>query len=404
MMTLEKRRNFLFYALLAFCLVLPVVQGLKNIAAGVLLIAFVLNLPDLRQRMSGPVFYSGLLFLLSGLISVLINSPAPGLWAGMKDSLMIPLLMWLGCFGGFSEDRKKKLFLALLVSCLVALVWGYYDFHIGKKPFLELHGAGVVTQCSVYLGMIIVAHFGYLVTQWERLQGRVRYLHIAVFLFLLASLFLMGSRSGLLGSIGAFAILAVVWLRNKKNIAWLALAFSVLMAVLYVTPDYFGQHRLFTKIEEQVTTRRLDLNDAYRMYHWQTAYNFFWKADKKLFGIGPNQFHTIEATQYATPPDIVKQGGVDIHQLSGAHNLFLNKLVGEGLFGLGAMLFMFLVVAVQLYRQQDKRTWLWAVGLAGLVVPVIGSSFNAPFFQEYGWLAGLMFGLCCSQAVKRETV
>jgi len=392
----QDRSTLLFQALWLFCLTLPVEQGPKNIAAFLVLIAFLFNLAAFRRRLHGPVLWSGLAFFLAGAISIALNAPASNLFAGFKDSLMIPLLFWIGCFSGFSERQKRQLLFTLVASANLALLLGYHDNWDGHKKLLELHGAGVVTQSSVYLGMVACAYFAYLTQQWRHLTLRARLLHLALLSFQLVSLLLMASRSGLLGSGIAMMLIAASHIGRRKAVLCLVATTVLGLGSLATLPDAFHQQRLLAKEEQQFSSGRLAPVDAYRFYHWQVAFGFFVDTDHKLFGIGPRQFNTIHGTDYATPPEAIRHSNREFNRLSSAHNLFLTKLVEEGLLGLGAMLWLFVLVGKTLWQAQDKRHWLWGVGLAGLVVPYLGSFFNAPFFQEYAWLAGLMFGLFCS--------
>ncbi|MCW3478174.1 O-antigen ligase family protein [Neisseriaceae bacterium JH1-16] len=395
-LTPQDRSTLLFRALWLFCLTLPVAQGPKNIAAFLVLVAFLFNLETFRRRLHGPAFWAGLTFFTAGVVSIAINAPASNLLAGFKDSLMIPLLFWIGCFGSLTEQQKRRLFFALVASSTIALLLGYVDICQGKKKLLELHGAGVVTQSSVYLGMIAAAYFGYIATQWHGLTRRTRVGHLGLLGFQLLSLLLMASRSGLLGTGVCMLLLAAVYFGRKKAVVGLLAAAVLGSGGLYALPNDFNQQRLLVKEQQQFTTGKLAPVDAYRFYHWQVAINFFRDTDHKLFGIGPRQFDTIKGTEYAAPPASAIQGKREVERLSSAHNLFLTKLVEEGLLGLGAMLWLFGLVGKTLLQVQDKRHWLWGVGLAGLVVPCLGSFFNAPFFQEYAWLAGLMLGLFCA--------
>jgi len=392
----QDRSTLLFQALWLFCLTLPVMQGPKNIAAFLVLIAFLSNLAAIRRRLHGPAYWVGLGFFAAGAASIAINAPASNLFAGFKDVLMIPLLFWIGCFGGLTEMQKRRLFFALVASSTIALLLGYVDIWQGKKKLLELHGAGVVTQSSVYLGMIAAAYFGYIATQWHSLTRRARIGHLGLLGFQLLSLLLMASRSGLLGTGVCMLLLAMIYFGRKKAVVGLLAAAAMGVGGLYALPNDFNQQRLLVKEQQQFSTGKLAPVDAYRFYHWQVAINFFRDTDHKLLGIGPRQFDTIKGTDYATPPASAIQGKREVERLSSAHNLFLTKLVEEGLMGLGAMLWLFGLVGKTLWQTQDKRHWLWGVGLAGLVVPCLGSFFNAPFFQEYAWLAGLMLGLFCS--------
>ncbi|HEX4798214.1 MAG TPA: hypothetical protein VFV04_02895 [Burkholderiales bacterium] len=87
------------------------------------------------------------------------------------------------------------------------------------------------------------------------------------------------------------------------------------------------------------------------------------------------------------------------NKLAHAHNMFLNKLVEEGIFGLIAMLAFFVFPARALFRdwRADRwKNWLWLSGMGALVVPVVSGSVNTPWYNEHALLAMIVLALYLS--------
>jgi O-antigen ligase len=114
----------------------------------------------------------------------------------------------------------------------------------------------------------------------------------------------------------------------------------------------------------------------------------FSQTDSPWLGIGPRNYRSIDLSRLTFDPPLrlpVAQG-----KLNHAHNLFLTKLVEEGLFGLVAFLSLIGVVLYELFtalRGGRWYDWRWFAALGALTIPIGGGMVNTPFFQEHAMLA-----------------
>lgn len=94
---------------------------------------------------------------------------------------------------------------------------------------------------------------------------------------------------------------------------------------------------------------------------------------------------------------------MQMKKYSHAHNLFLTQLIEQGIFGLLAMLYFFLLVLLKIiaiWRTDPDHSpgWAWYGGIGGLAIPLIAGLFNTPFYQEHAMLAMLVMGMMFAAA------
>ena len=87
-----------------------------------------------------------------------------------------------------------------------------------------------------------------------------------------------------------------------------------------------------------------------------------------------------------------------MRKFSHAHNLFLTQLIEQGIVGLLAMLYFFLLVLlkiISIWRADPDHSpgWAWYGGIGGFAIPIIAGLFNTPFYQEHAMLAMLVMGM-----------
>jgi len=119
------------------------------------------------------------------------------------------------------------------------------------------------------------------------------------------------------------------------------------------------------------------------------------QGNKLLFGVGPRNFSGIELSKLRFDEPLNLPG----NKLTHAHNMFLNKLVEEGIFGLIALLTFFLFPAralVRDWRAYRWKNWLWLSGMGALVVPIVSGSFGTPWYNEHALLAMIILALYLS--------
>jgi O-antigen ligase len=105
------------------------------------------------------------------------------------------------------------------------------------------------------------------------------------------------------------------------------------------------------------------------------------RGEHLVFGVGPRNFSSIDINAIELPEPLKNQG----FKLSHAHHLYLNRLVEEGVVGLGAFIFFLTLVATALYR--DWRAGDWRTGwiAPSRVAVCIAGLFNGAFNEHAIW-------------------
>ena len=395
-----------FVALCALLLVMPSIEAPKTIA----LVFFVLltvagRLAERPLGLSKPdaIEWSLLALLAASAVSTAVNWPIANGLKGVADTAMYTAGCWCVYRGRWSDGRRSIVAAMVAAGVAAGLVRGVVDVYVNHKPFLEFHSAGIVTQSSIYLGMALVMAGGILVAPGGagRRPGPLeRTIWAVVVVVMLAGLALMASRGAILAvAVTWFLVLALVR-RIRPAVATLV-GIAVMVFVVHAAPDRFAQSRLGARITGFLTTFRLDDNDQLRVSMWRIGVARLSQGDAVVFGVGPRNFSSIDIPTLALAPPVEVPG----QKLNHAHNLFVNKLVEEGVVGLAAFLLFLGMAAWRLARDRRRSRavdWTWFAALGAILVPSIAGSFNTPWYQEHALLAMLLIGLYLSPRVNRD--
>jgi O-antigen ligase len=386
--------EFALAAILLF--VLPTLESPKNIAFGLFVLtwsAHRLMSGDWRGWKLGGVDFVLLAMWLATLLSTIVNWPYPNVTKGVVDTTRLTFTAWCIYRAGYGERERRWLVWALVTGVLPALGVGVLELATGKRHQLEFHSAGIITQSASYLAMVLVLVLGVLGLSDREAPRSAKIFWIVSAAAMSAGLFVMGSRGVLLAFF--FVLVPLIFLFGRRWV-WIVGACVVFGGVFW----YLSNHERFihqwNKAMVMVGETGFSEADQERYTVWRITLAQVKQGESLLAGIGPRNFSTIDIHQLKLDPPIPAKTRTPPH----AHNLFLNKLVEEGVIGLAALLGLFGVVARQLvrdYREGRHRSVYWIGALGALVIPVIAGSFNTPFYQEHGMLAMSLFALYFSQ-------
>lgn len=385
-----------FVCLCVLAVVMPIMESPKTIAFALFASIWIARrMGRLRERPFGkPDIFEACVWLLilSSVVSTAVNWPLQGGLKGFKDTAVYCIL-FLCIYNAEYSDRQKYTIAACLVSgVLIGLAWGVIEIFQGKRYYLELHSAGIVTQSSIYVGVAAILAFSlwFIADYGQRKHAAVR---AFAFGATFAGLIFMASRGSLLAT--GVALLVLILLFRSKKIALVTISLiAALFLLMSFSPDWFHQKRLAEKMDHSAASPDLSVNDKLRFSMWKIAIAQYVQGESKIFGVGPRNFVSVDMSK-------LKLEGVYMpgKMLDHAHNMFLNKLVEEGAVGLSVMLLFFAVIAwalVRDYMDQHWRNWLWSSAIGALLIPVIAGSFNTPWKQEHAMFAMILFALYLS--------
>jgi O-antigen ligase len=393
-----------FIVLCVLLFALPTKEVPKQVAAVLYVLIWAsrrFSLHALSRYRPDLIEMSLLAVIAASIASTAINWPLPNGIKGLADTLNYTILFWCIYRAGYDEAHLRILAYVIASGVLVGLAYGVFELLKGYRQFLEFHSAGIVTQSSVYLAIATMAAIGF---AWEvhrsRSKRAARWFWNSSVLVMVCGLFAMGSRNALV----AFAtVLLVLLMVLKDRRLWYAAALSIVAAtVLAVSlPSSFQAQRAFTKLKQSLAQDSLAAADLERLHIWRLALAHVKRGEHLVFGVGPRNFESIDVNAVERPERLRKE-----FKLTHAHQMYLNRLVEEGLFGLGVFLFFLALVATALlrdWRAGDWQRWTWIAAFGALLVPCIAGLFNGAFFNEQAILAMAVFGIYLSSRRRANT-
>ena len=384
------------WLLCALLFVLPTLEGPKNAMFGFYLIVWAgrrFSVTGLRSLRLDAIEYSLLALIAACTVATIANWPFPNGVKGLWDTLRFTLLFWCIYRAGYNDSQHRSLAIAVTAGLIVGLAFGIFELASGRIPQLQLHSAGVLTQSAMYVSMVFVLALGVFLTRWlprsgNAGTGRRRWPWLASLFAMSAALVIMGSRGAFLALALILACLAL--LVNRARLwALLAGGAVVVVAALFAIYSVDDGDRITASAHARLNPERFTVSNFERYEYFRVGVAQIREGGSLWFGLGPRNLRSIDMSRlHFNPP--LRLSGAHIAKLGHAHNLFLTKLVEEGVVGLAALVFFFGLVARGLWRawrRQEWYDWRWFAAFGALAVPVIAGSVNTPFFQEHAMLA-----------------
>ena len=405
------------FFLYAFILFLPNYETPKVVALFFFAVFWFINRIKagvLRCRRPEAIEWIMLAMLMSVSVSMVLNWPRGDAsigyaTRGLRDTLYWLLTFWLLYRSGYTEREMKWVFFYIVLGALLGLVQGGWDLIQRRHDTLQFHSAGIVTQSSIYLGIVILLVLGRSLFSNLPILDRSRLYWFSCLALFIVCLFLMGSRGSIFAVL--LAIMALLVFSGRK---WPRILLIMFVAICIAAGSYFVSTKIFDyhkpsqKIAEismlfspNKDRPRMSENDRLRFEIWRVAMAQIKQGSSPLFGIGPRNFDTLDVEQlHFDPPLQYKQP-----RYPHAHNLFLTKWVEEGLVGL-VIFFVFLAYfagRLMRYRGSGVLTkCFWVGGIGALIVPVGAGFFNSPWRHEYAILAMLVLSVYCVLSEREE--
>ena len=339
------------------------------------------------------------LYLTATLISTLVNWPLDSTFKGFLDEFRFLTLFLCLYSARYTEPEYRRIALLIVVGALAGLAYGLVEFLLHLKTDFQFHSAGILTQSSIYLGITILVNAGLLLDKQPVSKKITNFLRAALLIQLIALVY-MGSRGSMLAISLSFILLAILTLRLRTVMAWLAgagLSILVIIALIQMYPD-----NTFSKdLSIQYSIDRIKASDSQRIAAWEFAFAKLAEGKDLIWGVGPRNYKAINDMEFVRKNNGLMQMKKYIH----AHNLFLTQLIEQGIIGLLAMLFLFFVFLqkiLSIWRSSPGRSpgWAWYGGVGSLAIPVIAGMFNTPFYQEHAMLAMLLTGIMFASTIE----
>jgi O-antigen ligase len=210
-------------------------------------------------------------------------------------------------------------------------------------------------------------------------------------------LIVMASRGAVL-ALGIALFLAALVL--KKRAVWWSLAIAVAIAASALTVaislDY--SHPIITSMKARVSLSRFGDSNRERTGYVRVAVEQFRQGHSTWLGLGPRNFRSVDVKNLRFDPPL-QLNEIQQRHVAHAHNMFLTKLVEEGVIGVAALLAFFALVIARLigqYRSGAYLDWRWFGALGAVTIPLVAGQANTPFYQEHAMLEMILIAIFLS--------
>ena len=337
-----------------------------------------------------------ILFVLISAISTLLNWPFPKGISGFKDSLTITAIGLIVYNFRFQSSQITNLVNLFLFGAVIGLGYGYYEYHMGISKYFEYKNMSVAETATI-TAIALAISISVILDSTATIELKKKMIYGALSILFFSCLVAMGNRSGLLGFSLFFLYLLLFGKKNYKLYLSAVILVGLTATVIFLSNEKFSSrisHIFSTEISME-SGFKFNSNDTHRFNHWELAVAQFKLEDNKLFGIGPRNFPSIDiAALNEKSEDLNLKKFTHLH----AHNMYLNKLVEEGIFGLAILAILLGYSLLKIWQSQILRNdWITTTGLAAIIIPMIAGIFYAPYIREVAWVSFLFIALAANK-------
>ncbi|MGM3159581.1 O-antigen ligase family protein [Dickeya undicola] len=379
-------RGLYFLSALAI-FVNPLAEAPKNIAMGFLLLWMIIQAvtnKKARQWSGWDLFFA--LYILSYLVGLPFSAYHTDIRA-LTDVARYMLFGWIIYRASFSEKQKIGLVFWATLGTFVGLIYGAWaHFYIGKEAYWTLNSVGHVNHAAIYNAIICGMALTVLFSYWSAMSVGKRLMWIAMLALSLVYVAFGESRATFGAVLVVVLILGVGFARkNKKFLLLPAVFIAGLIAVAILS-----NARVVVKQEQNASDNNVL---SYRDVIWSSAFDVF--KQHPFFGVGKENFEKIDINKWSDKPLFT--------HVSHAHNIFINVLTENGVWGAFWVFGLFGAMGVALVRYIPKRnalpvSWLsWGAACSALVVTLVVGLVNTTFHHEHANLSMFCFALWLSQ-------
>ena len=372
-----------------FLIFLPSFEAPKNL----FLIAFIFislyrkNFTNLINHKWDYRDFTFALLIFSALLSALFPGIASGNeWKGFRGITLWVGFGWLISYVNYKNEEKVFLFYLAILSTIPPLLFGFYQYFFGIKPFLELHSVGHVNHSAIYLVIIFGSLFGLSIFKINKNNNlNIFLLSLSAFLFL--SLVIGQSRGAFIASLFIF-LFFILFLKNPK-IKFLLLLFMGLL----ITSLFIFQSEI---VKKQIANQEQGIILANREKAWNTAIEI--SRMYPIFGIGNGNWSLIKWEEIKNS---VESRGLFFDQnryanFSHPHNIYFSSLADRGFIGLFVFInfmFFWLLEVKKLYKKKSVNTIFIFGSVSSWISLFLIWIVNTTFHHENALLSLFFLGL-----------
>lgn len=375
--------SFLSFLFMVFFL--PLFETWKNVGFGLALFFWLAQMSiarDFRIKLY-PAGWGHLVFLgavcLSAFFAINKFQGLRGVWDVFRY-----FAVYLIIINTFKTEKQIRSCIAvLLISVTIACLWGFTEYYLGIKEFLEINSLGHKNHTATYLAIVLALCGGLLVTN-SRL-GIYQFLLAGVMVVLGWALLLTQARSAWIAlAIVYTTFLFLMKLRRARVILGVFIFFLLLLS-LSIQPV---RARLETLIHSPLKNEALLM----RVQAWRNSFRLV--NDHPLLGVGPRNFNFIDHEKY------------NLVGLDHAHSLYVNGLAELGVLGLSALLGWLASCWVTLkkirkHSLSSDQYGYWLAALGALLIIMVSGIVTTTLHTEGAIAFSIVLGISVAAATQR---
>jgi len=304
------------------------------------------------------LIYLGVLVLttLTGI------SPLRSFWSNHER--MTGLLMWfhLTAFfvvlsSVFKTHREWRDIFAVTIS--VAAIVGAISLLeiIGLLDFPGARGGSTIGNTS-FMGVYLLFNAFIAIYLFLKSQNAIRYYSLAIFLLIVAALFVSDALASIIAFVGGIALLLLLYLSFMTGKRYLKILGLAVISVSVVAIAVLGF--LLFEYGSVVREQFIRVDTEARLTAWAVSWRGF--TERPWLGWGPENF-TIPFMEHFDPRLFLPEHGGEV-LFDRAHNIILDTLMASGIVGLLSYIAIFAAAFILLWKPFFKgKGEFWIAGI-----------------------------------------
>lgn len=399
--TWVNHQNLLAFFLCSTLLVLPIWEFPKLLFLLLFLLTALYSIYKQRKTLHlNSLDLVLIVWLFSGFVIAWFAPLDYKQWKGALSHIFIPIVLFFLRHLNLSQKASLILLMTSLIATLIATIQAYWYLYSGQEQTLMLNSVGHVNHSAIYLteSFVIALAFG-LCSPFETCFYKG--LNAFILGFLVVAIIYTDSRGALICTMLIAVALTSCNVSHSKKPLFMALFLVVItFSALFIWKPPIVSKTLKQTDAGQFLPERIKI--------WNSAM-LIWR-NNPAFGVGMRNYSRVNQvlqTQWLKKENA--RFSFDRYlPYSHAHNLFLNTLAEQGLFGLSllVMILAYLIFSYAKYRpkpQDDQFHWLiWIAGAGNLLVVCLIGLVNTTLHHEHGLLFAVVTGLWLSHIRKNQ--
>ncbi len=174
-------------------------------------------------------------WLASVLLAAAFSGTTHSEWRGCRDAARYMAVLWVLTRSNYDENAWKLIYGALIVSVMVAVVWGLAALAWPHEYLgVELNSVGHVNDSMTYVAICFGVVLATLAIYWNALPGLARVWMIVGAGAMLVAVAIAGSRAAAVSVMALALCFGALWLGRSRVLVRFALVGVVVYAVAIV--------------------------------------------------------------------------------------------------------------------------------------------------------------------------